>query len=193
MRKKIYYCIAVLSAAFMWSCTSDSLWDNQDNEKQLLGIEKQEQLIKEMKSVFYRNAFQLRTVANGECVIGSMQYSASELGFSITKEAIVNYLGNKVQYDSDGNITGISLNTNDWDDLLNHFFTSKRPDSQYSLNETIDNGGIAMCRINYGTHAIVLIGVDYSRRTYTYYDPVLGGEYHTVSWDDIQDPRLLTR
>lgn len=69
-------------------------------------------------------------VLNGECVIGAIQYCGSHFNNNISKDEIVTYFGDKVQKDSKGNITGIALNSSDWDDAWNHWFTAIYPNGQ---------------------------------------------------------------
>lgn len=135
-----------------------------------------------------------REVMNGECVIGAVQYCGSQLGKSISKDEIVDYLGNKVITDSSGKVTGVNLNSDDWHDLLNHWFTASYPAGQSDLIEKVANGQIAACRQGYNRgHAVVLVGVDASSQAFKYYDPVLGGTNHTMPASEVYDPRLISR
>lgn len=132
-------------------------------------------------------------VLNGECVIGAIQYCGSHFNNNISKDEIVTYFGDKVQKDSKGNITGIALNSSDWDDAWNHWFTAIYPNGQWDLINKVNAGNIACCRLGSSrTHAIVLIGVDENSDAFIYYDPVLGGENHKASFTEIYDPRIIT-
>lgn len=132
-------------------------------------------------------------VLNGECVIGAIQYCGSHFNNNISKDEIVTYFGDKVQKDSKGNIIGIALNSSDWDDAWNHWFTAIYPNGQWDLINKVNAGNIACCRLGSSrTHAIVLIGVDENSDAFIYYDPVLGGENHKASFTEIYDPRIIT-
>ena len=106
-----------------------------------------------------------REVLNGECVIGAIQYCGNHFNENISKNEIVRYFGDKVQRDKNGNITGIALNTSDWDAALNNWFTATYPYSQAYLIKEIANGKIACCRLGSDrSHAVVLLGVDADAR-----------------------------
>ena len=103
------------------------------------------------------------------------------------------YFGDKVQRDKNGNITGIALNTSDWDAALNNWFTATYPYSQAYLINEIANGKIACCRLGSDrSHAVVLLGVDADAGKFIYYDPVLGGENNKAAFTEIYDPRIIT-
>lgn len=104
------------------------------------------------------------------------------------------YFGDKVQRDKNGNITGIALNTSDWDAALNNWFTATYPYSQAYLIKEIANGKIACCRLGSDrSHAVVLLGVDADAGKFIYYDPVLGGENNKAAFTEIYDPRIITK
>ena len=135
-----------------------------------------------------------REVLNGECVIGAIQYCGNHFNENISKNEIVRYFGDKVQRDENGNITGIALNTSDWDAALNNWFTATYPYSQAYLIKEIANGKIACCRLGSDrSHAVVLLGVDADAGKFIYYDPVLGGENNKAAFTEIYDPRIITK
>lgn len=143
---------------------------------------------------FFNTTRATQEVLNGECVIGAIQYCGSHFNNNIPKDEIVTYFGDKVQKDSKGNITGIALNSSDWDAAWNHWFTATYPNSQWDLINKVNAGNIACCRLGSSrTHAIVLIGVDENSEVFIYYDPVLGGENHKAPFTEIYDPRIITK
>lgn len=196
---------AALSMLFMScfiACNNDVLMDVNDipitksTEQQDKSIKLQKILEKykdtPIQSLFNTKA--AREVLNGQCVIGTVQYCGSHVGVTISTDDIIEYLGDKVIKDSAGNITGVNLNSQDWDSLLNRWFRASYPQGQSDLIEKVSSGNIACCRLGSNrSHAIVLIGVDENAEVFRYYDPVLGGDYHTVSFTNVYDPRLISR
>lgn len=205
MKMRKLFKTTALSLLLIYSftaCNNDVLVDTSNSpitksaEQQDRSIKLQKILEKykdtPIQSLF--NAKATREVLNGQCVIGAIQYCGSHVGITISTDDIVNYLGDKVIKDSAGNITGVSLNSQDWNDLLNRWFNASYPQGQSDLIDKVSNGNIACCRLGSDrTHAIVLIGVDENAEVFKYYDPVLGGEYHTVSFTNVYDPRLISR
>ena len=189
MKTFLKLAIAFLGIAFAFSSCQSDLEDS--------GIESPANL-KDVYNIPIQSLFdQTRAVSevlNGECVIGAIQYCGDQFGLTISKEEIVKYFGNKVQTDSQGNITGIVMNTEDWDAALNHWFTATAPNTQYLLIQDIANGKIACCRLGSNrSHAVVLVGVNESKQEFIYYDPVLGGSNHTTPFSNIYDPRVITK
>lgn len=137
------------------------------------------------------------TVANGECVIGAIQYCGRKVGKTISRESIIEYFGDKVIRSESGSILGIDLNTDDWHRGLNHWFNATLPLGQNDLISKIQyEGKIACCRIVPGpvfntVHAVVLIGVHRTNPQFKYYDPVNPGE-HYVNFKDVYDPRIIS-
>lgn len=137
------------------------------------------------------------SVANGECVIGAIQYCGRRLGMTISRESIIGYFDDKVIRSESGRILGISLSTDDWHKGLNHWFNATLPLGQNDLISQIQyNGRIACCRIIPDgvfnvTHAVVLTGVNTSKSQFKYYDPVDPGD-HYVNFKNVYDPRIIT-
>lgn len=194
--------IATLLSCSFTACNEDVLVDSTTNpitkssEQQDRSL-KLQKLIEKYKDTPIQTLFNTRAtreVLNGQCVIGAIQYCGNSIGKTISTDEIVNYLGDKVIKDSAGNITGVNLNSQDWDNVLNHWFTASYPQGQWDLIEKVSKGNIACCRLGSDrSHAIVLIGVDENAEVFKYYDPVLGGENHTVSFSNVYDPRLISR
>lgn len=184
------------------ACENDETMDSQSpvGKSEKLQIEQDSKLQKMLevyKDMPIQSLFDLgnaREVMNGECVIGAVQYCGTEVGVNISRDDIIKYLGNKVITDSSGKITGVSLSSTDWHDLLNHWFTASYPQGQVDLIEKVAKGQIAACRQGYNRgHAVVLVGVDASSQAFKYYDPVLGGTDHTMPASEVYDPRLISK
>lgn len=140
---------------------------------------------------------EISTVGNGECVIGAIQYCGSKLGMKIFREDIINYFDDKIIRSESGSILGISLNTEDWHNGLNHWFNATLPLGQNDLISQIKyNNRIACCRIKPDgvfnvTHAVVLIEVNTYKSQFKYYDPGDPGD-HYVYFKNVYDPRIIT-
>lgn len=173
MKFKCILKIAV-SACFLFgiaSCQSD-LTDEVDSNTPIRQ-QKLQNLYEKYKDVPIKSLFDMsratQEVLNGQCVIGAIQYCGNHFNEDISTDEIVNYFGDKVQKDSNGNITGISLSTSDWDAAWNNWFTATLPYSQWDLINKISQGNIACCRLGYDrTHAVVLIGVDEEAEEFLY-------------------------
>lgn len=191
MKRNYFYLLLLTLVTFgLWSCSSDDLFEDY-NETSI----EQEGVLNVDFSFSSTTRSNAREVANGECVIGVIQYAAGKLGKSISRDAIIKAASPYIIYDSQGNVSGMNLNSDTWVSLLSNWFSVTRIQGSGDLMTHLDNKEIVAARIDNSVgpyaHAVVLNGYDLAKQTMTYYDPVLGGENNVCSTSVVHDPVLL--
>lgn len=189
-RNSFYLLLLTLAMSGLWSCSSDDSFDDYSKttmeHKDVLNVD---------FSFSSTTRGNTREVADGECVIGVIQYAAGKLGKSVSRDAIIKAASPYIIYDSQGNISGMKLNSDTWVDLLSNWFSVTRIRSSRDLMLSLDNKDVVAARIDNSVgpcaHAVVLNGYDLVKQTMTYYDPVLGGENNVCSTSVVHDPVLL--
>lgn len=191
MKRNYFYLLLLTLVMFgLWSCSSDDLFE--DYNETFIEREGVLNVDFSFSSTTRSNA---REVANGECVIGVILYAAGELGKSISRDDIIQAAKPYIIYDSQGNISGMNLNSDTWVSLLSNWFSVTRIQGSGDLMTHLDNKDVVAARIDNSVgpraHAVVLNGYDLAKQTMTYYDPVLGGENNVCSTSAVHDPVLL--
>lgn len=191
MKRNYFYLLLLTLVTFgLWSCSSDDLFEDY-NETSI----EQEGVLNVDFSFSSTTRSNAREVANGECVIGVIQYAAGKLGKSISRDAIIKAASPYIIYDSQGNVSGMNLNSDTWVSLLSNWFSVTRIQDSGDLMTHLDNKEVVAARIDDSVgsraHAVVLNGYDLAKQTMTYYDPVLGGENNVCSTSVVHDPVLL--
>lgn len=191
MKRNYFYLLLLTLVTFgLWSCSSDDLFEDYSETS----IE-QEGILNVDFSFSSTTRSNAREVANGECVIGVIQYAAGKLGKSISRDAIIKAASSYIIYDSQGNVSGMNLNSETWVSLLSNWFSVTKIQGSGDLMTHLDNKEVVAARIDNSVgpraHAVVLNGYDLVKQTMTYYDPVLGGENNVCSTSVVHDPVLL--
>lgn len=135
-------------------------------------------------------------VDDGECVIGCILQCAKHHGVSVTREAIIQYFGDKVVYFEDEygkRILGIEMNPAIWKAAFNNWFSVSAPSTVEQLRVYFENNpyAIGVCRVPYErTHALFLEKYYPDKMSFVCYDPVLCASL-LVPYDSCFDPLIV--